>query len=346
MKSVCGVLSLSFCTTAVASHLSCKSDAGKNVDFSYAFKYPNGFDYAYMDSHKKLSQASHDLDSEHSSVSQTLMQMHSSGVSYVMWNDEPPTGHASAAPNAHAKGALLFNKDGGVWLTHSLPHFPTEAKSVSGMWKKGSKNYGQSFLCITVSAAEIHKLVPMFKITRPTIYGHHFDSHGKKEFAELEEMSKGGRYHWDKDTMTTEVSIKSKGGEHFHAYGKNGKWGTKKDLYHDFVAESEGNLFFEGWRHGAGVWGPACGKHQVVDIMEVSYPGQDWTVMQDHSKWAVSQRGSTFCVGDLNRAKGQDKRGGATVCIKSGHFASEMRKVISKKDKCRSMLEEESVVMV
>jgi len=299
-----------------------------------------------MDSHKRLSHASHDLDSEHSSVTKTLMQMHHSGVSYVMWNDEPPKGRASAAPNAHAKGVLLFTSTGGVWLTHSLPNFPVHSKTVKGLWKKGSKNYGQSFLCITVDADEIRKLVPMFRVTRPTIYEHHFDAKAKKEYEELAELTKTGRKDWDKDTMTTEVTIRSKGGEHFHVFGKNGKWGTKKDLYHDLVAPSVGKLYFEGWRHGVGVWGPACGKDEVIDVTKVSFPDQDWTVMQDHSKWAVSQKGSTFCVGDMNRAKGQDKRGGATVCIKSGHFASEMRKVISEKDHCRREVEEENLVMV
>jgi len=344
MKSARCALGLSLSVAAAGTSLSCINDSGKHVDYSYSFKYPRGFEYAYMDAHTKLHKSAKEMDTAHSSVTETIMQMHHSGVSYVMWNDEPPKGHASAAPNAHSKGLLLFTSSGGVWLTHSLPHFPVESKTVSGLWKKGSKNYGQSFLCITVSAKEIQKLVPMFKITRPTIYASYFDSKAKKEFGELEELSKKGRKDWDKDTMTTGINIKSKGGVTFHVYGKAGAWGTKKDLYHDLVAPHEGKLYMEGWRHGVGVWGPACGKNEVIDITEVSFPGQDWTVMQDHSKWAVGEKGSTFCVGDLNRAKGQDKRGGATVCIKTGHFASEMRKVISDKDKCRKF--DEDIVMV
>jgi len=56
--------------------------------------------------------------------------------------------------------------------------------------------------------------------------------------------------------------------------------------------------------------------------------------MEDHSKWAVGESGAVFCVGDLNRANGQDKRGGATVCIQDASIAAQMRKVVSTEDKC------------
>lgn len=263
--------------------------------------------------------------------------MHGSGVSYLMWNDEPPKHAASSAPYAHAKGLLLFTSSGGVWLTHSLPLFPLESTSASGLWSDAADDFGQSYLCITVSAEEIHKLAPLFKITRPTIYANKFASGAESTFADLKELTgKGG---WDADGMTKEVTINSKGGQTFHVYGKAGAWGKGKDLYRDLVAPSVGKLDMEGWRRGGGVWGPACGKAEVLDITAVSFPDQDWPTMSDHSKWAVAQTGSSFCVGDLNRADGQDLRGGATVCISSTHFASQMRKVISTTDKCASSSE-------
>jgi len=337
MRFVCCVLSLSLCLAAGTSTPSCISDSGSHVDFAYAFKYPKGFEYAYMDSDHKLFKSAHTLDSSSSSISKTIEQRHNSGVSYVMWNDEPPKGSKSAAPNAHAKGLLLFTSSGGVWLTHSLPLFPSEgATSASGLWADASEDFGQSYLCITVTAAEIHKLAPMFKITRPTVYASSFASGAESTFSDIKEVVDKD---WDKSTMTTTVSIKSKAGQTFTVYGKAGHWGDDKDpkadLYRDLVEPALGEkLYMEGWRRGRGVWGPACGKDEVLDITAVTFPGNDWDTMNDHSKWAVGESGTAFCVGDLNRADGQDKRGGATVCIHDSSFSSQMRNVISTTDKC------------
>lgn len=336
MKAVCVFVLLTLCVAAAATTApSCKSDSGRDVDFAYSFKYPKGYDYAYMDADHPLAKASNSLTSSDSSISATIMQKDISGISYLMWNDEPPTRSSSSAPFAHSKGLLLFTSSGGVWLTHSLPKFPTaSASSASHLYLDASDKFGQSFLCITLTAEEIHKLVPMFKITRPTIYEATFARGQESTFADLKALSEHGGHHWDEDTLTTEVTISSKGGQTFHVYGKAGAWGEGKDLYRDLVAPSIGKLDMEGWRRGRGVWGPACGKDEVLDITAVSFPEQDWTTMNDHSKWAVGQTGSSFCVGDLNRADGQDKRGGKTVCIVSSHFARQMRKVISTTDSC------------
>jgi len=336
MKSRC-FLSLSLAVAAAAKgHLSCKSYQGKDVDFAYSFKYPDGFAYAYMDAKTKLSLAAKALNTDDSSITLTVKQMNNPGVSYVIWNDEPVGAANSAAPNAHSKGLLILDKTGGIWLTHSLPEFPKVSKTTKGMWKEGSPRYGQSYLCININADQVHKLVPLFNFTRPTIYATKWDKKSEAEYDDLVDLSERG--HWDKKTMTDSVVIKSKGGQKFTFYAKNGKWGKNKDLYSDLVAPKEGPLILESWRHGAGVWGPACGKNEVLDASEVKFPGKTWVTTKDHSKWAVTQDRKVLCVGDLNRAKGQDMRGGATVCIHHPKIAAQMDAVISETDDCKKSL--------
>jgi len=341
MKAVSVFVSLTLCVAAGTTAPSCKSASGSDVDFAYSFKYPKTFEYAYMDTDTPLTKASGSLTDDGSSISATIMQKGSPDVSYLIWNDEPTTRSSSSAPFAHSKGLLIFTSSGGVWITHSHPKFPVpSASSASDLWADAAEEYGQSYLCITITAEEIHKLVPVFKITRPTIYASTFASGDESTFADLEGLThKGG---WDEDTMTTQVAISSKGGQEFNVYAKAGAWGEGKDLYRDLVAPSIGKLDMEGWINGGGVWGPACGQDGVLDVQSVSFPGpRDWSTHTDHSKWAVAadKSSSSFCVGDLNRADGQDKRGGKTVCIVEGRslrndFADQMRKVISTTDSC------------
>merc|ERR1719282_34379 len=90
-------------SVAKADVPSCKSDEGSDVDFSYAFKYPGGWDYAYMDSDKKLAKVAHALNTRFSSVTKVVEQI-DKDVNYVVWNDEPAPDGSSESPSAHAKG--------------------------------------------------------------------------------------------------------------------------------------------------------------------------------------------------------------------------------------------------
>jgi deoxyribonuclease-2 len=321
-------LSLALPVLASAAVPSCKNDGGSDVDYAYAFKYPDGWDYAYMDMHTKLEKSSHQLNSGDSSISRTLAQLKDSGVSYVMWNDEPPPNKNSAAPIAHAKGVLVFTGEGGFWLTHSLPDFPAET---GDMWASGADGYGQSFLCINIDATNLRKLSPAFTIHRPKVYATKFQS-DTEGFDDVKGWASGDARSSDE---TIHVQLKSRGGETFHLYGKAGSWG--KDLYADLVAPAVGPLLMEGWRHGVGVWGPSCGQHQVLDVLQVGFPGSQWATTKDHSKWAVESDGTAFCVGDINRADGQEKRGGGTVCIHEDSFAKQMRSLVQDTDHCSNV---------
>lgn len=313
-----------------SSVISCKDDFGSDVDFAYAFKFPKSYDYAYMDASHKLAKSRHTLDSDSSAISATLSQLSDSGASYVLWNDQPPPSEDSKAPMAHAKGVLIFNADGGAWLTHSLPHFPSKvSEQKSGIWKDASPAFGQSFLCVTVDAEQIHKLAPVWAITRPVIY----DS--KMDYKEYFDLGMLLNKSWDESTMHTLAEITSRGGQTFSAFGKAGKWGKGKDLYHDLVGKKLGDLKMEGWRRGAGVWSAACAKPQVLDVTSVSFPGQSWETMNDHSKWAVTITGKpTLCVGDINRARGQDARGGGTVCLQDASLHEQLASVVNDTDTC------------
>lgn len=50
----------------------------------------------------------------------------------------------------HTKGVVMGDSESGLWLIHSVPHYPPEAKSNVYLYPKSGVIYGQSFLCISV----------------------------------------------------------------------------------------------------------------------------------------------------------------------------------------------------
>jgi len=156
----------------------CLDASGKALDFFYSFKYPNGWDYAFMDAKHKLAKEDTPLGKGKSAIEKTMDQLYkdTSKYSYAMWNDEPPSKSKVGKPKAHAKGMIAMGKSQGFWLTHSIPNFPKAAKSAksskSSFASSGtaSNKYGQSFLCITFDVKDIDKIVEMFETDWMVIY--------------------------------------------------------------------------------------------------------------------------------------------------------------------------------
>jgi deoxyribonuclease-2 len=65
----------------------------------------------------------------------------------------------------HTKGVVMSEADGGFWLVHSVPYFPpspgnvtttgTDSHSEGYSYPSTGLTYGQSFLCISLSASQL-----------------------------------------------------------------------------------------------------------------------------------------------------------------------------------------------
>lgn len=96
------------------------------------------------------------------------------------------------------------------------------------------------------------------------------------------------------------------------------------DLYHSWVAPAlQSDLLVQFWQRSTGVLTSDCTQGwKVLNIQEIG-PGQsfEFSSTDDHSKWAVStaaasgKAGGWVCVGDINRNKAEERRGGGTVCL-------------------------------
>lgn len=74
---------------------------------------------------------------------------------------------------------------------------------------------------------------------------------------------------------------------------------------------------------------------RVYNVENINLPsGSQFKTMEDHSKWAVGQTDNWICVGDINRAEHQERRGGGTVCQYSKFVASSYRSLVSSLYPC------------
>ncbi|GFY48400.1 hypothetical protein TNIN_450891 [Trichonephila inaurata madagascariensis] len=117
------------------------------------------------------------------------------------------------------------------------------------------------------------------------------------------------------------------------------------DLYSEIIGPTlDVNLIVETWRKGAGqVLEPSCKQsNKVIDVQAINMTVKnkdkriDFTYLQDHSKWAISQDSfsSMVCVADLNRMESQGKRGGGAVCFSSKPVWKAYRNIIDDSNSC------------
>lgn len=106
----------------------------------------------------------------------------------------------------------------------------------------------------------------------------------------------------------------------------------------------QSDLLVQFWIHSGGILPSNCSQGwKVLDIKLIS-PGQTVTfnTSKDHSKWAVSpgaagsgSSGGWVCVGDINRNKAEEQRGGGTVCLQDPVVWKAYRTAAQQCEACR-----------
>ena len=283
-------------------------------------------EYAFADPYHSLDMASDTLESTSSPVGATLDQIYSdSSINYIMWNDQDPTGDKHDS-NGHSKGVIAWNEKGGFYLLHSTPRFPPDPQNSQYSFPQNEITYAQHFLCVTISFADVNTLAKHLQYVRPYI----FSTNTPISLSSTPAMADliDGVHITTPGTTSGYVS----GWTHF---AKNSEWG--QDFWEDLVAQSLSmDLFVETWRRYPTLDTFCTPKqsYNVQNVCSLKFGDTSFGYTHDHSKWGISQSGSTVCIGDINRMTSQEHRGGGALCRSLSSLHSSLSDAIVSKDDC------------
>ncbi|XP_034384467.1 deoxyribonuclease-2-alpha [Cyclopterus lumpus] len=329
------------------SPITCYNDQGDAVDWYYLYKLPKGPGgtsphrgelYLLLEKGSEgWTNGTGTVNDTTGALGRTVGQLYSQGqnpeVAYILYNDEKPTEDfggrrvgASGGRGGHTKGVVLLDKNQGFWLVHSVPHFPPRRQEGQFYYPDSGVNNGQNFICVTYPLDRFQAIGEQLQINQPNVY----DCDVPESLASLAPALAAvcAKKHLParivasvKTVSNRSVTLTSKGGAEFVSFAKGASF--DHDLYHSWVAPSlRSDLLVQFWIRSTGILPSDCSLGwKVLDIKLIN-PGQTFPfkASQDHSKWAVSPEaagsgGGWVCVGDINRNKAEERRGGGTVCL-------------------------------
>jgi deoxyribonuclease-2 len=90
---------------------------------------------------------------------------------HAMYNDDPPGTSPASQVYAHAKGVLAANQTNGFWVVHSVPNWPYSLQTGYQPYPTSAQGiYGQSFICLSMSAATANTVGVSLLKMRPKYY--------------------------------------------------------------------------------------------------------------------------------------------------------------------------------
>ncbi|XP_026225544.1 deoxyribonuclease-2-alpha-like [Anabas testudineus] len=313
------VLSVCLLCCGSEGHISCKNNAGRDVDWYILYKQPGTVQFIYSDSRNSDFKKTRKLiNNKDEALAKTLEPIFIDNQNVdslpTMINHHQAT-QVQRLDVATAKvGLVMVDEDTVVWVLHSTPKFPKTRESNSFFPSSGVKN-AQTFICVT-----FHK-----KTHLRNIRAHIFDFANTKFFsADIENF----RNIWTSDDELNKKKklyqdLRSMDGENFKGFFKKTLEKPEVgDLYVTIANTLKTNLYAQTCGGQDGRSGPYCpdGGQNVYNVESIKFstvPDVQWNRGSDHSKWCVSEDNDWTCIADSNRAVSQFRRPGGALCIKN-----------------------------
>jgi len=230
---------------------------------------------------------------------------------WIVYNDEIPDlpqiyssfpSNYIYSGNAHAKGILAWNTKSIKWLIHSVPKFPKEFDGTNQFpdIDHGELEYGQSFVCLTLTISHLDSILKQLFIMHPNVYLSNINNINNIKLDSYKNLWKTNNYNIYKINDELHHIAKS---PYYH-----------QDLYEDIVIpEFKGNCLTETW-----IRGHHCSEsEQCKMVPKIKWQnGISYSFTRDHSKYCVSDCGWVM-IGDMNRMTSQFKRGGGGLVIQN-----------------------------
>lgn len=236
-------------------------------------------------------------------------------------------------------------------MIHSIPNFPPEFEHQSYQYPKSGKDNGQLSFCISFNtASEAGKIGQHLLYTRPNIYSYNLVDGVTEEVETFKMLIDRKLPTVSREFHAMKTSITTLGSVELLAFGKDPR--DLVDFYsHILSRHLDCDLYVQTWRRGSGgALETECEAGRKIFnvismemILDKGHSSGPWKFTSDHSKWAISandqdpdQSSGDFwvCIGDLNRMKSQEKRGGGTLCMNNPHVWLNFRNLIQNMEPC------------
>lgn len=253
-------------------------------------------------------------------------------TNYFFWNDD--TGSSSTSTKAHSKGSLVYDNDGGYFVSHSLPRFPLLVKNeIVNDWPDNAGIYAQSWLCISVTKTEALKIAKELVTINPNLFINveedQVDSPPNETITKLIKNRKDPKMPSNSQSVVT-----SRKKTTFNVFSKNNDY---NDLQWDqTIPEFYSDDFYsETWTRPERLGSVCKKKYQVLNVLTLKFGKFEFSSENEHSKWGVAKKKDVICFGDLNRTESQKSRGGLMTCFENAKLATSVRSAITDSEKCK-----------
>ena len=336
-----------FVLVSCSSNKVCRNPEGNEVDWYVIFFMPlsvsqdNQIHYGYFD--PDINTIKYYTYSE-SDFPPTQITNYVNGTSddfnYFFWNDDKTVKNgepaSASSTKAHAKGSLIYDKENGVFLLHSLPRFPTRDDNNEILTELPSNggSYGQTFLCITFDQRNSEQIAKLLNCINVSV-----------NKAVSSDRVNSTPNIWVKALINNKmdsscsiqhtVKIRSKGGELFTFFGKNYR---NKIIPYDTTLRQQYNddIFVRTWSRPA--LAPSLNdNYKLVNVLEIKIGSYGYYVTKEHSKWAITNNNNIVCFSDLNHTESQKERGGHIVCFENVKLHGLMKASIITTDETKTI---------
>ncbi|KRY23173.1 Plancitoxin-1 [Trichinella patagoniensis] len=254
---------------------------------------------------------------------------------FVAYNNKPPN-TVGVQTNSNSKGILIMHPDratdSAAWIIHTVPGFPKALQPYTFPAEEIAK--GHLFVCLTIKEEQLDVIAHALRIVRPLVYHHDIPATEVNSRPNLKNLLNGDSSVLPPLTISKDIKTAANPGIKAIVFSKGEKSGyemfkrvlsrkLKKDLKvwttRDSKLKSDCRIL---------------GRNIKLITSPISVSGDESTLENDVSQWAVTEPGNVFCAIDKPYHKSQRKEPALAVCIDDATIFARFNSLVTGTDAC------------